>query len=177
MLPNIDLRIATMIKALEQVILPALPRDQRLARDQAMLVVGHLNMLGGQWKRALRFEQVSLDDLVGLARALLPAVDATFDAPLTEAIDAAQACDQADVLALERANSALGRIVDLVILGGDDHLALTQAAQNAVLEYALRHARRERTWFQANNMDPDHADLPTIEESLAVQRPVHAVAR
>lgn len=167
MLPNIDLRIATMIKALEQVILPALPRDQRLARDQATLVASHLRMLGGQWEATLRYERLSLDDLAGLARALLPEAPAALAAPLDAALTAAAACDRGSATALEQANVALGHAVDAVILGGDDHVPLSQAATKAVLDYGLRHARRERTWFKANKLDPDQAELPEIAAMIA----------
>jgi hypothetical protein len=167
MLPNIDLRIANMIKALEQVILPALPRDQRLARDQALLIAGHLRMLGGQWKEALRFEQISLDDLAGLARTLSGLVDAPFREPLETALASAQAVDRTSITALEQSFTALGTVVDATILGGAGHIPLPSAAHDAVLAYGMRHARRERTWFKAAHLDPDHADLPAIEAMLA----------
>lgn len=163
MLPNIDLRIANMVKALEQVILPALPVGEKLARDQAMLIVGQLGMLGDQWKDALQYERVSLDDLIGLAQTLLPEARGT----LATALDVARSCDRDDITALERANIDLGRAVDIVILGGEDHVPLSPAAINAVLSYGLRHARRERTWFKSNRLDPDQGDLPDIATMLA----------
>lgn len=155
MLPNIDLRIANMIKALEQVILPALPREQRLARDQAMLVVGQLRMISQQWKSALRYEALSLDELIALARILTADVPASIGAPLESALAVAQGCDRTSITALEQASIGLGHAVDAVILGGAEHLPFSQPATDAVLDYALRHARRERTWFKANQMDPD----------------------
>ncbi len=166
MLPNIDLRIANMVKALEQVILPALPRDQRLARDQAMLVAGHLRMLGDQWKAALRYERISLDALAGLARDLIPAAPAALGRRLEDALTAAQGCDRESVIALEQANIALGHAVDAVILGGEAHTPLPQASIDAILDYALRHARRERTWFKRNGLDPDRGDLPDLAAML-----------
>ncbi|NML11998.1 hypothetical protein HHL08_17925 [Sphingobium sp. AR-3-1] len=166
MLPNIDLRIANMVKALEQVILPALPRDQRLARDQAMLVAGHLRMLGDQWKAALRYEQISLDALAGLALDLIPAAPAALGHRLAEALTAAQGCDRESVTALEQANIALGHAVDAVILVGEAHTPLPQSSIDAILDYALRHARRERTWFKANSLDPDQGELPDIAEMI-----------
>lgn len=167
MLPNIDLRIANMTKALEQVILPALPREQRLARDQAMLVIGQLRMISQQWKSALRYEALSLDELVVLARALASEAPASIGEPLEAALAVAQDCDRTSITALEQASIALGHAVDAAILGGAEHLPLSPAATDAVLDYGLRHARRERTWFKANQMDPDQGDLPDIEAMLA----------
>jgi hypothetical protein len=86
MLPNIDLRIGNLVKALEQVILPALPASQRLARDQVRLVIGHLRMLGGQWKTALRYEEISFEELAALARDLAELVEEPQQRLLTSAL-------------------------------------------------------------------------------------------
>ena len=64
MLPSIDLRIQNLVKALQEVVVPAIPERERLARDQAMLVIGHLRMIAVQWKSALLFEAQSLDGLL-----------------------------------------------------------------------------------------------------------------
>ncbi|MBN9145555.1 MULTISPECIES: hypothetical protein [unclassified Novosphingobium] len=167
MLPNIDLRIGNLVKALEQVILPALPASQRLARDQVRLVIGHLRMLGGQWKTALRYEEISFEELAALARDLAELVEEPQQRLLTSALKETATCDHSSIDALEDANKILGQAVDMTILGGEDHRPLSRAASEAVLEYALRHARRERIWFQANQLDPDRAELPSIASMLA----------
>lgn len=167
MLPNIDLRIGNLVKALEQVILPALPAGQRLARDQVRLVIGHLRMLGGQWKTALRYEEISFEELAALARDLVELVEEPQQRLLTSALEETATCDHSSIDALENANKALGQAVDMTILGGENHSPLSRAASEAVLEYALRHARRERIWFQANQLDPDRSDLPPIASMLA----------
>jgi len=167
MLPNIDLRIANMIKAVEQVILPALPDRERLARDQAMLVAGHLRMIGDQWKWALAYEQISLDDLAGLGRVLLSHVAPLLQEQLEEALAVADTCDRSSITALEQANIVLGRVVDRIILGEGDPNPLPQAVADAVLDYGRRHARRERIWFKGNRLDPDQADLPDIGAMMA----------
>lgn len=166
MLPNIDVRIANLIKAMEQVVLPALPKSERLARDQAMLVVGHLRMITGQWKHAVRFEQVTLDALIGLADKLAGIVAAPFTTQLADAAKAARAADRGSVDGLEAAYNALGAVIDNVILGGPDHVALPQAAVDALFEYGSRQAHVERTWFKAIGFDPDRAELPEIADVL-----------
>ena len=106
MLPSIDLRIANMIKALEQVILPALPKRERLARDQANLVIGHLRLMSPQWKTAVRFEEVTLDLIAakrysdGLGKETDAAVDDWIEVGIF-ARDAGADSDQ-KVLYLER---------------------------------------------------------------------------
>lgn len=166
MLPNIDVRIANLIKAMEQVVLPALPKSERLARDQAMLVVGHLRMITGQWKHAVRFEQVTLDALIGLADNLAGIVAPPFSTQLADAAVTARKADRGSVDALEAAYSALGTVIDNVILGGPDHVALPQEAIDALFEYGSRQAHVERTWFKAIGFDPDRATLPEIADVL-----------
>ena len=166
MLPNIDVRIANLIKAMEQVVLPALPRSERLARDQAMLVVGHLRMIAGQWKSALRFEQVTLDALIDLAEKLAGVVAAPFAGRLADAAKTARAADRGSVVGLEQAYTALGTVIDEAILGGPDHVAFPPAAVDVLFEYGTRQARLERTWFKAIGFDPDRAELPEIADVL-----------
>jgi len=165
-LPSIDLRIANMIKALEQVILPALPKRERLARDQAALVIGHLKLVSGQWKAALRFELVTLDDLIGLANNLAGILQGEIGARLREAAVVAGKADRADVLAVEAAFTALGKVVDAAIVGGPDAAPLPRAATDAILNYGARQAWRERIWFKGNGLDPDKAELPEIADAL-----------
>lgn len=162
MLPNIDLRIANMIKALEQVVLPALPSDQRLARDQARLVIGHLAMVRDQWKLAARFEARNLDGLLQLAEELEKTVQA---GPLRAAAKAANAADRRDVDAVEDACTAIGRAIDEIIIG-DGATPLPQAAIDAILKHGEGQAWRERIWFRGHGLDPDMGTLPAIAAAI-----------
>jgi len=165
-LPSIDLRIANLIKALEQVIVPALPAGERLARDQAMLVIGHLSMIRQQWQLALRFEVVALEGLVGLAGTLAEVLGEQARTRLREAASAADQTDRSNLAAVEEAYTRLGTVIDAEIIGADHAAPLCQAAMDAILDFGERQARRERTWFKSNSLDPDRAELPAIEDAL-----------
>lgn len=166
MLPSIDLRIANMIKALEQVILPALPRRERLARDQANLVLGHLRLMSPQWKTAVRFEEVTLDLIVGLAERFGEIFTGDQRALLEAAIASARAADRRDIKALEDAYTLVGNAIDAIIRGDADHAPLPQAAVDALLDYGAVQALRERAWFKGNGLDPHAAELPEISAVL-----------
>lgn len=166
MLPSIDLRIANMIKALEQVILPALPKRERLARDQANLVMGHLRLMSSQWKAAARFEEGTLDGMIGLAQKLAGIIGGEAKAQLEAAVAEVQTVDRRDVAALEAAYNAVGHVVDDVIRGGADHAPLPQAAVDVLLDYGAVQARRERAWFKGNGLDPHASELPEISDIL-----------
>ncbi len=165
MLPNIDLRLANCIKALEEVVIPSLPDGERMAREQALLVIGHLRMIGSQWKHALRFETTSLEAMSALARQIA-ASDPLYSSELTDALAASEAIDRRDIDAVEEAICRVGAAIDKAILGEEGTVALSPAAVDAILGYGEKQAFRERAWFKLCGLDPDAGELPDIEEVL-----------
>ena len=164
--PDIDLRLAPLTKALTEVVLPALPASERLARDQVMLVIGHLGMITQQWKLALSFELESYAALCTLAQNLVPLLDdGKLVAELGTAIDAASDIDRTNYDNVQDASRALAALVDRAI--SDDYRSrpLDPRIRDAVLEHADRQGRRERIWFAGNGLDPDQqAALSTLFE-------------
>lgn len=164
MLPNIDLRIQNIVKALEQVIIPALPHGEKLAKDQAGLCIGHLNMIARQWKLSAAFEATSLAAMEALGKRLVPLVDPVFAAQITATLDSVAGTARDDPDAMEAAIVELGGTIDKAILGGDGRFALPPAAWTAILDYGDRQSLRERSWFADNGLDPDRLTLPGIAE-------------
>ena len=70
MIPSIDDRLASVVRALTEVILPHLPPEASLAKEQAQLCIGHLQILRAQIDAAPAFEREELADAITLARAL-----------------------------------------------------------------------------------------------------------
>ncbi|MBA2935521.1 hypothetical protein HZF05_15650 [Sphingomonas sp. CGMCC 1.13654] len=167
MLPDIDLRIDNMLKALEQVVIPALPSGERLARDQVNLVIGHLRMMKDQWRFAVKFEAGSLENMMRLGDELADQVDPIYRQSLADALSVARNTDSDDQKALATAIHDLGSVIDRIILGEDGRLALAPAAFAAIIDYGHRQARRERSWFAATGLDPDRAELPTIAQTMS----------
>ena len=164
MLPNIDLRIQNIVKALEQVIIPALPPGEKLAKDQAGLCIGHLNMIARQWKQCAQFEATSLAAMEALGRKLASLVDPVFAAQITASLDRVASTSRDNPDAMEAAIVELGRAIDKAILGRDGRFALPSAAWNAILDYGDRQSLRERSWFSDNGLDPDRLTLPGIAQ-------------
>jgi hypothetical protein len=165
MTPNPDLRIANCIKAIEQVVIPALPPGERLAREQAMLVIGHLSMLAVQWKPALRYETASLDAMMQLATGLQQ-TEPGWQPELGAALAAVADVDRSDFDAVEQAMRSLGVVIDTVIKGDDGTRPLAPTSVAALLDYADHQAFRHRTWSAGCGLDPDKADLPPISTVL-----------
>jgi hypothetical protein len=162
MLPSIDLRIANLVKAVQQVILPALPADERLAQEQCRLIVGHLGLISQQWKHALRYELISLDNMRDLARDLCGVVRPEQAALLEQTLAAVADLDRNDLDATQAAIVTVGKAIDVVIDGDDGRIPLPDAADRLVLAYGRKQSLRERTWFRGHGQDPDAAELPEI---------------
>ena len=162
MLPGIDLRLGNMIKSIEDIVLPALPADESLAREQARLIAGHLAILKEQWRHAVRFEAGSLAAIVDLAWALIPLVADDQARALNAAAEATARIDWQDIDALNASLCSVGKAIDTVILGEDGRRPLGPEAWAAVLAYGEKDAQRQRTWFQGVGIDPDRAELPPV---------------
>jgi hypothetical protein len=166
MLPNIDVRLKNIIKAVEQVIAPALPADEKLAQEQARLIVGHITMLQGQWKNAVRFEAGSFNMIRDLAKGLVSYVDETQARLLSAALVQVDDIDVYDIDALNVGICTLGQAIDSVILGEDGKKPLAREAWNLILDFGEKDSLRNRVWFRATGIDPDHADLPALEQVI-----------
>jgi len=164
MLPDIDVRLANTLKALTEVVLPAIPADAPLAREQAQLAVAHLGVVARQWKDALAFELESLDAACRLARDLAGQLADTARAVALEgAVARADDIDRRRYDAVSAAHRELVALIAAAI--AEDRVASPLAAGIAdrVLAYAERQALRERAWFAACGLDPDRDSLPSLD--------------
>ena len=170
MLPGIDLRLQNVIKALQEVVLPAIPPDHRLARDQAMLAIGHLGLFASQWRHAARFEHGSLLNMIALGKTFLAEPTAHLDErshlALVAVLAKADATNPSDLTAIEQLIAECGTLLDDIIVNAGRPGLLPQRVIDAVLTYGQRQARRERVWFSGTRLDPDTKDLETIEKML-----------
>lgn len=70
MTPNVDERIASIVRSLSEVILPHLPPEASLAQEQVHLCIGHLQILRAQIDGVPAFEREELEDTLAIARIL-----------------------------------------------------------------------------------------------------------
>ncbi|MBR9910007.1 MAG: hypothetical protein GYB33_06585 [Gammaproteobacteria bacterium] len=173
MLPDIAIRINNLIKSLEKTIVPAIDPDQSMAREQAALVVSHLNLLAQQWDTAYLYEVRSLENMQALAQQLAHLCRAgEIATPVLEDIDSVtgELTEQLPqtVLAVNRYTISLGQSVDALINAVFKHGSpeLKQQLQEAVLDYNACQSARERVWFGATNLDPDPSDLASMDAML-----------
>ncbi|MFD2579823.1 hypothetical protein ACFSTD_17200 [Novosphingobium colocasiae] len=159
-----------MIRALDQVIMPALDPNNSLAREQAGLLAGHLRLLAAQWNRTENYARTCLDDLVqsleGFEPAGGPHTAKAFDAVArTIAARSPNGIEQ-QYKQLSAVADALVRAVDI-----DGDAALRQQLHRALLAFSRRQALRDRSWFALSGFDLKPDELIPIEK-LAPERPL-----
>jgi hypothetical protein len=180
MVPDFALRIHAMIRSLREVVLPALPKDQMLAIDQANILIGYLGIMAEQHDRVFDYLLVELAEYVELLRALV------------EDADGARSIDDA----VAKARAALGRAAPIVQMSiprqgelsdllrslkesvdellfaarRDGTPAFRQASKKRVIQQAERQILRERAWFRASGFELDAGRLPSIAEVLLPNR-------
>jgi hypothetical protein len=154
MTPNIDDRLASIVRALTEVVLPHLPPDASLAQEQIHLSVGHLQILRAQIDAVPAFEREELSDIAALAEALAGKIGggSATQAALASLIAVTKAADGSDVRAEYKAISkAVDAVVKAVASDGD---AAGKAALSAiVLEHEAVRTQKDREWFAPFGFD------------------------
>ena len=173
MTPDIGMRLGTIARALQQVVIPALPADQVLAIEQATLCLGHLGIIAEQLRYVGQYDATCLADMTGLAEQL---IEASAGGPRTHAatevlrdLIAGAGTSPAGVAATAKdQRNALAAAIDALIwasgLDAEPDFAATSHA--LVLEHGTKQAFRDRAWFRSSGLDPDRATLPSIPELL-----------
>jgi len=155
--PSIKLRIHTMIRALNEAIIPAVDPGNALAQEQANLLVGHLHVLLQHEGREQLICEVEHTELMRLGSAL---VEASRGGSATAAATARvrNLPKDVDTDTLSHAIEAL--IIDSGIDGDD---AFKRACDKLVIEHGREATRRSRVWFKSMGFDHDPDALPDID--------------
>jgi hypothetical protein len=155
--PSVDIRIAAMIRVLDTIVVPALATG--MARDQAMLIAGHLRVLRDQADFAVRFEVLEFCAAQRLGQDLLAILDGGEE---THAAGAALAAamrvgTSPDPKVMRKRHYAVtAAIEELVRTGGRDGTALFRKQMRThVLRAAREESQRERNWFGGMGFESD----------------------
>ena len=154
MTPNVDDRLASVIRALTEVILPHLPPEASLAQEQVHLSVGHLQILRAQIDAIPGFEREELDDAVAVGKALGGVVsgDAETGKALASLASSVAAAGGGDVRAERKAiSSAIAVLIGAVSADGD--AAGKAALSKTILEHEHPRAQKDRHWFAPFGFD------------------------
>ena len=172
-----SLLIPAMMKAMTDTVLPALDPENKLANEQARLVVGMLHLMASRLPLLARYDRAELRHHVNLAGRL---ADESRGGPATvkalaELAAAASAgaetlaragADPADVeRALFDLRARVGALVRALSEDGDGESRA--AARRTILEASRAEIERARAWILPQGWEGDPSSLPPIEDLLS----------
>ena len=165
-----EIQIQSMIKAMTEVVLPAVDPANELAVQQAQLVVGHLSIFAQRLPLQYRYDRDALERLVKLASDLKAA--GTEDAALRDAMVNGRdvlvraKADPAELIASARAlTEAMDTPIRKAFVEGSEQ---TQAqVEKIVLAISKEQLLRDRAWLIMQGWEPDPASVPAIDTLLA----------
>jgi hypothetical protein len=141
MTPTVDERLASVVRALTEVILPHLPPEASLAQEQTQLAIGHIQIIRAQLDAAPAFEREELADAVALGEALA-ADHAGAAGDLRAALGVA---DGTDVRSQRQSiHKAIDALVGTVAAAGDAGASARLSA--TILEHEQGRALKDRRW-------------------------------
>ena len=176
-----DIQIKSVLKAMVDVVLPALDPANQLAQEQARLCMGLLDLLSRQLPLQFRFDCDELTRLRAMGEGLLQLADPqTVDGPTRQALaDAIKV--SGDVLARAKADPAevvesvrglratTGALVQQACAGGPR--SDTARLERIVLDSSREQLLRDRTWFLPQGWESDPTSFAPIETLIPSIRP------
>ncbi|AIT81467.1 hypothetical protein JI59_17635 [Novosphingobium pentaromativorans US6-1] len=150
------------------MVMPALPKEASLAREQVELVIGHLQITLAQYDQTPGFERQEAEDFRDLAATVVSlakggsSTTATVDA-LQKALDAS-----IDLAALEQ-TAVIQKALDdvLIALEADGTCEAQSAVRTRVLEVAAHRADVDRRWFSLMGFDPEIVEKMSAQAATA----------
>ena len=171
MIPSIELRLKTMAKAMAEVILPAIEPGNGLAREQAQLMIAQLDVIGKHWQKAATLDALELREIVGLGQRLAAAAEGGGQTMAAAGALAGllRQRESAPFASVTEERSAIAAAIDRLVhaSGIDGSDAFKKSSSDLILDYSAEQAWRDRVWFADCGMDPERADLPSIDAMLA----------
>ncbi|MBL6612713.1 MAG: hypothetical protein ISP45_01740 [Reyranella sp.] len=152
MTPNVDERLASIVRALTDVIMPALPADAGLAREQAYLAVAHLSILRSQLDQVPDFESGEHEDAMRLAAQLMPLANGIAGASAArQELREASALADGSRMSRTRLHGAIAAVVREVF-ASDDAGVRALLCRHVVDHEAVR-SMKDRRWFAPFGFD------------------------
>ena len=172
-----DIQIQSVLKAMSDVVLPALDPKNPLAQEQARLCMGMLSVMAGQLPLQFRFDCDELTRLLGLSNRLQQLDEVGRLAPQAIASLRQDSERAADVLARARAEpsevlaavralrAATSKVVRAACEKGE--ASETQGLERAVLSASKEQLLRDRSWVLGQGWEADPKAIAPIESLIA----------
>lgn len=174
------LQLPTLIKAMTDVVIPALDPANKLAQEQSRLIVGMLALMSARMPLMFAYDREELQRYLALSESLLQQVNGKASAlAAAKELDACAAQGAqvlgragADPRELEAAvlslRAKVGELVRTVCEVGEP--ATRTAVSKTVLAASKDQLDRERAWLLPQGWEGDPSSLPAIEKLLEGSR-------
>lgn len=172
-----DLQIKTILKAMNDVVLPAVDPDNKLAQEQVRLCMGLLGLIAKQLPLQFRFDCDELSRLTAFSselqrivgdggsqtRAALANLE-KVTAASTALLERAEVAPMQIEQAVRDLREVTGSLISTVFRDSDE--ATQDRVQKATLAMSREQLLRERAWVITQGWEPDPKVVPPIEELL-----------
>jgi hypothetical protein len=152
MIPSVDDRLASVVRALTDVVMPSLPAEAGLAQEQIQLAIGHLQILRAQLDGIQDFEAEEAVDASALGQLLLDtgrggaATSASLD--LLKSVMEAKVNAREDRIAI---HTAIDGVVKACSSDGSD--AFRDQIGKIIVEHQTPRTMKDRKWFAPFGFD------------------------
>jgi hypothetical protein len=172
-----EIQITSVIKAVKDVLIPAIDPNNKLAVEQAQLVIGLLSLLASQLPVQFRFDRDELERLLATAENLtnVPTVHpgiaaaiaelANSQAVATSVLDNCRVDPGELVRSVRDLRQKVGAVVSAAAATTD--IASQLLVEKIVLDLSKEQLLRDRSLMKPQGWEPDPAALPAIAELLA----------
>lgn len=162
-----DIQLKSVIRALSEVVLPAVDSSNALAVEQTQVVIGMLQLMAARLPLQFRYDCDELARLLELCRALATYDDGTLASATragTEVLGRAQAGPDEVLGAIRELRRLSGDLITARYRDDDDR-ARVHISQ-LVLAHADQQLLRERAWVAPQGWEIQPETLPAIEDLL-----------
>jgi hypothetical protein len=155
--PSVKDRLASVVRALNGVVLPALPKDAGLAQEQVMLAMGHIQIILAQMDAAPGFLADEAHDVSEMGRAV---ADAATGGAATQAANMAlektlSIEGSAPEVQTAQIQDAIDAVLTALKIDGDP--ASYAVVKTLILTQGAVRADKDRRWFAAMGFDIDYS--------------------
>lgn len=174
-----QIQIQSILKALTDVVLPAVDANNKLAQEQTRLIMGTLGLMARQLPLQFRFDCDELALLIEFSHELQRLAQggqetAAANAALASSTDSASSLlvrAQAGPDDIEKAvrdlRAATGAVVSSVYRDGEH--AVQDRVQRTVLAVSKEQLLRDRSLLITQGWEPDPKAVPAIETLLGIE--------
>jgi len=171
--------IGSLLRALDEVIIPALPESESLALEQAHLMLLYLRRMDSQHEHLLHYRQRELSEFFYLLSTLYEiskeaGLDlGNLDQPVVQMLGKISPWVSLNIPSYASIENSVvevreitDQLVRLITTSSSSASSLKLKAQHAVLAQAMAEVIRERAWNKEAGFDFDVAGLPAMDVLL-----------